>query len=143
MTFIIAVIDAIKNKQHCEDEGQELETFMNQLNLNDSFSLFTDSDGTVHIEEKDDGVKAALEDVARAFGVVPPSNPPEDDNRSRQKLKSLVKFTGNDALNSSISRAVDNLTTPMKVKFKCPLQTSVAQAEQVNKWIRELDSEAT
>jgi hypothetical protein len=135
MALIVAIIDAIKNKQECEDEGQEVETFNNQLNLNNSFSFFTDEDGNMHIEEKDDGIKKAIEDVAAAFGVPPGGDP-------RQKLKSLVKFTGNDALDSSISRAVDALTTPAKVKFKCPLQTSVADAEQVNKWIRELDSES-
>lgn len=135
IALVVAIIKALKNKPNCEDEGQENETFLNQLNTADGFTLFTDTDGTLHIQEKDDGIKRAIEDVAAVFGVPAGGDP-------RDKLKSLVKFTGNDTLDSSISRAVDGLTTPTRVKFKCPLQTSVAKAETVNKWIRELNSES-
>ncbi len=135
IALVVAIIKALKNKPNCEDEGQENEAFLNQLNTADGFTMYTDTDGTLHIQEKDDGIKRAIEDVAAVFGVPPAGDP-------RDKLKSLVKFTGNDTLDSSISRAVDALTTPMRVKFKCPLQTSVAKAETVNKWIRELNSES-
>ncbi len=138
MALIVAIISAIKSKPKCDDEGQETQVFVNQLNLNDSFTIWTDDDQNVHIDEKDDGIKAAIDDVVKVFGAVPPSER-EDDNR--QKLKSLVKFTGDPALDTSISRTVDALTTPQKVKFKCPLQTSVAKAETVNKWIKELNVE--
>jgi len=50
----------------------------------------------------------------------------------------LVKYTGNPVLDSSISKTVNALTTPVNVTFRCSLQTSVANAEQVNKWISEL-----
>mgnify|MGYP001592547042 CR=1 FL=1 len=134
LAMIAAIIKAIKNKSVCEDEGQEPDVFLNQLNLSSAFSIWTDEDGTVHIEEKDD-VNAAIEDVVKAFGV------PAGSADNRQKLKSLVQFTGNPTLDSSISRAVEGLTTPLRVKFKCPLKTSVADAEQVNTWMRELDAE--
>ena len=135
MALIVALLKALKQKPKCEDENQETEILVSQLNTSGGFTLFTADDGSLHIEERDDGIKQAIEDVAAVFGVPPGGDP-------SQKLNSLVKFTGNDTLDSSISRAVDSLTTPQRVKFKCPLQTSVASAETVNKWIRELNSEA-
>ncbi len=135
IALVVAIIKALKNKPKCEDEGQETEIFLNQLNPSEGFTMFTDEDGTVHIQEKDDGIKRAIEDVAKVFGVPAGGDPNE-------KLKSLVKFTGNDTLDSSISRAVDAMTVPLRVKFRCPLQTSVANAETVNKWIKELNSES-
>lgn len=63
-----------------------------------------------------------------------------NSNSIRNKFKSLIPVTGNPTLDSDISKIVEALTNPVKVKFKCPLQTSVSQAEQVNRWIAELNT---
>jgi hypothetical protein len=58
----------------------------------------------------------------------------------KQRQKSLIKYTGDPVVDSNIARGINELTTPVKVSFKCPLKTTVADAEQVNKWIRELNT---
>lgn len=59
---------------------------------------------------------------------------------TRQRMESLVELTGDPVIDSAISRAIEAITSPMSVQYKCPLQTSVADAEQVNQWIQELNS---
>ena len=63
------------------------------------------------------------------------------DNVARQRLKGLIQLTGDDVLDAQIARTTEAFTTSTNVTFDCPLQTSVAQTEQINKWIRELNSE--
>lgn len=63
------------------------------------------------------------------------------DNIAKQRLKGLIQLTGDDVLDSQIARVTEAFTSSTKVTFDCPLQTSVSQTEQVNKWIRELNSE--
>lgn len=129
MALIQAIIKAIKQGSVCANEGEAVEQVLANTNLNAKLNIWTDEDGTIHIDE--DG-NAAIEDIAKAFGL-------GDD--PRQKFKGLVQFTGDKLLDSGISRAVETLTNPRRVKFKCPLQTSVASAEKVNKWISELNAE--
>ena len=128
MAMIVAIMKAIQTKSVCENEGEETERVLSQVNLNDKINIWTDEDGTIHIDDGNVGIDA----IAKAFGL-------GDD--PRQKFKGLVQFTGDKLLDSSISRAVDALVDPRRIKFKCPLQTSVASAEQVNRWISELDAE--
>lgn len=58
---------------------------------------------------------------------------------ARQKLNSLIQLTGDPVLDSQIARATEAVVSRTNITFKCPLQTSVANAEQVNKWISELN----
>jgi hypothetical protein len=61
-------------------------------------------------------------------------------DETRQRVKSLIELTGDPVLDTTIARAIDTITSPVKLQFRCPLQTSVADAEQVNRWIQELSS---
>lgn len=56
-----------------------------------------------------------------------------------QKLKSLIQLTGDPVLDTQIARATEAVTARTNITYKCPLQTSVSNAEQVNKWIDELN----
>lgn len=58
-----------------------------------------------------------------------------------QKLKSLIEFTGDPVLDADIARATETLIKPSNISFRCPLQTTVKEAEQVNKWMKELENE--
>ncbi len=64
------------------------------------------------------------------------------DNLAQQRLQSLIGLTGDDVLDTQIARTVESFTQSKKVTFDCPLQTSVAQAEQINQWINELNTES-
>lgn len=75
-----------------------------------------------------------------------PGGSPSDKDRGLQpsttsrKLKSLIEFTGDPVLDSEIARITDRLTRTVNVVFKCPLNTSVTQSEQINQWIKEINS---
>lgn len=106
----------------------------------------TNDDGSITITENPALIEEAIENLAASSGPIPAGSvapgaevvgTPAD--RSRQRLKSLVEFTGNPVLDTEIARVVDSITTPATETFKCPLQTSVAEAEQVNTWMRELN----
>lgn len=150
-SLIVAMIEALKKQPKC-DEGKEVETYLNQLGINKGFKVWTDENGLIHIDENGDDIADAINDVVGGVGSSSTSNSSQnpdpnsnnnegEDDLSRQKLKSLIDFTGDPLLDSSISRAVDGLTRKTQVTFKCPLQTSVSSAEQVNKWMAELNNE--
>jgi len=112
----------------------------------DARIIQTNDDGSITITENPALIEEAVNNLASSVGPVPAgSDEPGAEvvgtpaDRSRQRLKSLVEFTGNPVLDTEIARVVDSITTPAKETFKCPLQTSVAQAEQVNTWMRELN----
>lgn len=79
-----------------------------------------------------------VEPKARVVTATNPASSPLD--ATRQRMESLVELTGDPIVDSAISRAIEAITSPMSVQYKCPLQTSVADAEQVNQWIQELNS---
>lgn len=141
--FIIAVIKALKKHPDCE-EGKEVETYLNQLPVRQGMRVWNDDNGRIHIEEDDEDLSPAINDLIkdRAKASIPISLDPNasGNDKTRQTLNSLIEFTGDPVLDTSISRAVDSLSTRARVVFRCPLQTSVAQAEQVNKWISELET---
>lgn len=112
---------------------------------------FTDENGDLHLEDDPVKFKLATEAMIKAIGSKPSiSNLNEvqekdqgtlpSEEESRQKLKSLIEFTGDPVLDIRIARVTETLTVPVKVVFKCPLQTSVEDANQVNKWISELET---
>jgi hypothetical protein len=148
---IVAIFNWLKNPK-CDDEEEKADLY-SSLGLSQiGRAIWTDEDGTVHIEEDPDALSDAIDTVLEADGISPVD--PERQvpatgetggstpiDQSRQRVKSLIELTGDPVLDTTIARAVDAATTPVKIRFKCPLQTSVADAEQVNTWIRELNAE--
>ena len=129
ISIIVQLIKLFKGDLHCNDDEKDFKAerflpFMSRM------KLWTDSDGSLHIEEDPDEVDRAINKTVEAFG------PPSDD--PRQKLRSLIEFTGDPVLDSSIARTIEALTKPVNIVFKCPLQTTVEDAEKVNEWIREV-----
>ncbi len=139
--FITAVIKALKKTPDCE-EGKEVETYLNQLPVQPGMKVWSDDNGRIHIEEDDEDLSPAITELIKDRAVTPVTLDPNasGNDRTRQTLNSLIEFTGDPVLDTSISRAVDSLSSRARAVFKCPLQTSVAQAEQVNKWISELET---
>lgn len=184
ISFISAVISAFANGIKCGDDKDDLK-IEGFLPKEQGFKIWTDDQGSIHIQEDDGDFTEAVDAMVDAAGIAAsnlidtgqPSttDPTSNDNRdgtgnkgsgpgtsdfaavrrtkdkekgqtanssdSRQRLKSLIEFTGDPVLDTQIARVTEALVTQVNAVFRCPLQTDVAQAEQVNKWIRELNSE--
>ena len=121
------------------------------------FKVWTDEDGTIHIDGDQAELDAAVDTLVQATGVQPDSlqksldgggdgtSSAEKDrggvpDTASQKLKSLIEFTGDPVLDSEITKTAELVTRQVNVTFKCPLNTSVAQIEQINQWIREVNA---
>jgi hypothetical protein len=146
--LITAMIALLSNERHCDEDPVDIPgLFPNRQGL----TVWTDDQGNVHIEEDPEEIETAIDLVVQAIGEQPFTGKQDQrakvikdtptENSARQKLNSLIEFTGDPVLDSSVARLVEGVATPSRTVFRCPLQTSVAQAEQVNKWIRELNSE--
>jgi hypothetical protein len=133
------------------DEGDQDEPDVSSFipNNEEARTIVVADDGTVTISERPDLIEKAIANAAATVGkeVIPDGQPEPGAevvgtaaDRSRQKLNSLVEFTGNPVLDTEIARVIDTITTPAQNRFRCPLQTTVAQAEQVNTWMRELNT---
>lgn len=119
------------------DEDEELSILPSQR----GFTLFKDANGDTVWQQSTDETNKAVE-LALA-GLIEPGkefDPERVGNETMNKLKSLIKLTGDPVLDSSISRTIETLTTPVKLTFRCSAQTKVADAEKVNNWISELNS---
>jgi len=97
-------------------------------------TIWSDVEGNVHIQGDDQEISNAVDELIKAAGV---SKPGEENNHN--KLKGLIEFTGDSTLDMEIARMTEQLTTPINTIFKCPLQTSVAQTEQINEWIKQVN----
>ena len=133
--WISAIIKLFTSDLHCDDEEEDIKV-ERLVPAQQGISVWTDDQGKIHIEEDPSLIENAVNESVKALGVAAPG----EDATPRQKLKSLIEFTGDPILDASIARATEALTTPVNVVFKCPLQTTVRQAEQVNKWVRELNT---
>lgn len=122
IAFINTVIRFLNKDIECDDEGQEVEAFVNSLGKETGFKVFTDEDGNVFIEEN----LKEINDIANALNI--------------QNPDSLINYTGDDVLDTELSDTLDRLRIPTQLKVKCSLTTSVANQEQVNEWIRELNN---
>lgn len=116
------------------------------INQTQGLRVWTDEDGRINIEEDEAEVERAINNLVETLGTSAdtPNAATADkggasNEKPRQKLKSLIEFTGDPVLDTEIARATEQLVTPVSVSFKCDLQTSVSDAEQVNQWIRELN----
>lgn len=150
--FITSLIKTISEMSlNCDDEKDiKVERVLPKTA---NKKVWTDEEGNLHIEE-DDSIAGYVETIVSALGVTPQQNslgfpsPLIDSGNEtpmsansvapRQRLKSLIKFTGDPELDSTVLRAVNTLTTPVNVTFKCPLKASVEDVEQINRWIQEL-----
>lgn len=157
IAFISAIISAFANGLKCgeDDEDIKIEGFLPQ---EQGFKIWTDDEGAIHIEEEEKDFTSAIESMVAAAGQAASSLATTDSSKvdskkqedegtrpesedSRQRLRSLIEFTGDPVLDTQIARTTEALLNPVNVTFRCPLQTRVSQAEKVNKWIEELNSE--
>lgn len=137
VNFIASLIEFYKKGEKCE-EVDESDLAIIMAPFASKAAIFTDEDGNLHIVEKEDEIDTA---VATLFSLSGREPFDEDEVNSegplaRQKLRSLIEFTGDPVLDSSIAKTVESITTPRKAVFSC--STSVSEAEQVNIWIEEL-----
>lgn len=145
--LIASIIAAFQNGVNCSNENEDIKV-ENFLPIQQGMKIWTDDQGNIHIEENPDDIDAAVDEMVKAFGVEPAQTAAQakeidrgtGPSTSRQKLNSLIEFTGDPILDTQIARATEQLVTPIRAVFKCPLQTSVAQTEQVNKWVSELNT---
>lgn len=149
INLIYSIYEALQKGAICEDPAEDIkvESWIPELS---GMKLWTDEDGSIHIEGDADEIDAAVNAFVEAQGVEPPSeesgtSAAEKDkggqpDTASQKLKSLIEFTGDPVLDSEIARVTEQLVTPVNVVFKCPLITTVAQTEQINQWIREVNT---
>jgi len=156
LAMIVAIIDFIGKKKSCKEEKDDVVAYPGSsqgspLGSKNS-KVWTDENGVTHIEEDPALLAAEMEAVVGSIGagrvtnptIVPKAKVIGDGSSpldaTRQRVQSLIELTGDATLDTTIARAVDAITKPIKLEFKCPLQTSVTDAEQVNKWIEELSS---
>jgi hypothetical protein len=150
ISLISAIISAFGKGLNCDKEDEDIKV-ENFIPAQQGMTVWTDEEGNLHIEEDPARLGAtldtAVEEMVKAFGVDPTTSTPgaikEADKGSgpesaRQRLKSLVEFTGDPVLDTEIARATERLTTPISVVFKCPLQSTLEDAEKINQWISEL-----
>jgi hypothetical protein len=151
--LVNSIYEALQKGAICEDVAEDIkvESWLPELS---GLKLWTDEDGSLHIEGDQTEIDAAVEAFVGAQGVEPPVESPSDKagvtpsekdkggqpDTTSQKLKSLIEFTGDPVLDSEIAKATEQLVTPVNVVFKCPLNTTVAQTEQINQWIREVNT---
>jgi hypothetical protein len=110
----------------CNDPNA-VEQVASQL-ATDALTFWTDDEGVVHIEENAETTEAAIDDIIAILGGSDPG-------------KTVLKSTGDPLLDTEIAKTVEALTTPVSISLRCSKQTSVADAEQVNQWIAELDEQ--
>jgi len=129
--MVTAIIKAIQNGLHCSDTSG-IDTAISQIPSTPGLTIMKNNDGTFTFSNPGSPISNALSNISL--------NSPNSDGNTSQNSGSLIKSTGNPVLDSNISKTVTALTTPVKVTFKCSMQTTVANAEQVNTWITELNS---
>ncbi len=154
ISLLASLIKFMQKGLKCKDNEDE-SVKIDRVKIDSVLSLqgmkaWTDEEGNVHIEEDLEVMTKAIEEAVKAIGTTPSmTGAPGAQKPDRglaadepmQKLKSLIEFTGDPVLDTEIARTTEALITPVKVAFKCPLQTTVQQADQVNKWIASLDKE--
>jgi len=162
ISLIGSIIAFMMRGLKCDDDEDDRIKVEKFVSTHQGMAIWTDDAGNVHIEEDDDEILQAVTEAVKALGTVPmfesstaavlggtsmdPATQATLEDKGalpadpRQKLKSLIEFTGDPVLDTEIARATEAMITPVKVTFKCPLQTTVAQTDQINTWIEELDS---
>jgi hypothetical protein len=140
ITLIKAIMNVYKNGLQCDTDGDK-NNIIPVLPIRSNMVVYEDKEGYIHIDENSSEIDAAIDGAIKGIG----RNPDNFDvvgngDVAYQKLTSLIKLTGNELLDSDISRVIESLARPSRVTFKCPLETTVADAEKVNQWISELNA---
>lgn len=145
ISLLIAMVDAIRSGCDDDDDDAAIANYVNRVE--NSATVWTDNEGNLHIEEDEQNINNAIDKLVATIGTssvgAPGGNeevasPVNSKGTASQRLKSLINFTDDAVLDTEIARTAEALTTPVRVTFKCPVQASVDDAEQVNKWISEL-----
>jgi hypothetical protein len=121
--FIKAIWDAIESGDTGCDEKEDVDRFLSNSPQN-NYKIWQDDEGNINIEEDMSGISDALEEVARVQGG-----------------DSLIEYTGDDVLDTQVSQTMERLTHPASVVLGCQAFTTVSDAEQVNKWVAEVENE--
>lgn len=144
--IITQIYQALLRGAVCPEDANDIKV-ENWIPEQQGLKIWTDDEGQVHIEGDDQEIADAVEAVVQAVGTTPPggNDPAAVDKGTApatpgQKLRSLIEFSGDPVLDAEIARMTEELTTPVNVVFKCPLQTSVEQTEQINQWIAEVNA---
>jgi hypothetical protein len=119
IAFIVAIIDFLNSDIDC-DEDKQVEIIATSISKEAGFKVFTDDDGNVYLEEDIDG----LDEIAQVIGN-----------------GNVLNYTGDRTLDTELSNTLEKLTIPNKIKIKCSTVASTANADKVNKWLQELNSE--
>jgi len=131
--FIKAIIDALDSGVDCEDD--EIDAFASRIPQDKNYSIWSDGEN-INIEEDIGGISDAINEIA----IV--QNKDYDPNATPlENLSSLINYTGDDILDSNISKTAELLAVASKSTIGCQMLTTVADAEKVNQWVEELDSE--
>lgn len=141
IAFIKSIIEFLKRDLQCNDENEELEVVLDIFAKESSFNVFTDENGDIYIEEDIDGISDLADALGRgkgSFGGVSKDDLPSSAGRD---LRSLLEYTGDDIIDGEISKALENLTIPQKIKIDCRSRVSVEDADKINTWIEELTNE--
>jgi hypothetical protein len=141
LALIKSIIEFLRRGARCEDENQEIEVVM--ANVASDFRVWRDDTGAVHIEETvPRDLADALDNLARAFGSTGGSFGGSGASDSDiDKSKGLFRRTGDDILDTELSKTMESLINPAKVKINCQMLALVDNAEKVNQWVRELENE--
>ena len=138
ISTIVAIIDFIKDKRPACNNKEDVGLVPFPNNSQSGLQIYTDPEGITHIVEDENKLSTAIDKVVGAGMKDPSEKGSTLIDGTRQRVKSLIKLTGDPVLDDTIARTVDIATSPMRVTFRCPLQTSVADTEKVNQWIQEL-----
>jgi hypothetical protein len=153
VAIVAQLIGLLTNLKNCNTEEEKTKVMRSFGTKQMDMKIWQDSEGGFHIETDPEVIKRSVDKTVAILGKKPKDtgtptlSATQDkgtgatDLTSRQKLESLIEFTGNPVLDTEIARVTEALTTPVNLVFKCPLQTSVKDAEQINTWIKQLQTE--
>lgn len=129
MIGIIEGLIALLGRGCSCNEPDTLERVATSLTQGENpLTFYTDDDGTVHIQEETKDTEEAIEAIIDILGGSGPG-------------KRVLESVGDPLLDTEIAKTVEALTTPVSIELKCTKKVSVADAEQVNQWIAELEAE--
>lgn len=132
ISLLASLLSAIKNGVHCNQEGKELETYLNYIPPNEDFEIIVDKNGKTIIAQQNQNL---VDSLRSALSGKDAEGTPTEVISS---FKTLIKYTGKEVIDSKINQTVETLVTPVKIEFNCPSYTSGENAEKINKWIKEL-----
>jgi hypothetical protein len=135
----LAIVQLIKLLKTLKDLYKKGKLECNSNNLAPALSrnsdalIYQDVNGNVIVEDKNNDIESAMNNAIQGAGQVANS-----DISIQDKLKSIIKFTGNPIIDSSLIQAAETITTKRKITISCS-KTSTENTSKVNQWISELN----